>query len=203
MKRIAHAAGMLVLTFSCEAFAQRDALTIDCTGAFARSTSHAKLVAAFGRNNVVSQKVQDAEGETPVASVVFPKDPRKRADFIWTNQEQRREPRVRINGSGWRTPHGIAVGATLKDVERLNGKPFQLSGFGWDVGGRTTSWNKGALDKPLPGGCRLHVDFAADSKAPDKLVDKVTGDKTFNSNDPAMAAVKPTVTAIVIYYPDR
>ena len=162
-----------------------------------------KLVAAFGAGNVVYRKVRDAEGEEPMASVVFPNDAGKRADFIWKKPKERRDPWVRIHGAGWQTPHGIRVGTTLQEVERLNRKPFTLSGFGWDLGGRATDWHKGALDQPLPGGCRLHVDFAADPKAPGKLVDKVTGDKPFRSSDPAMIAVKPRVAAMEVYYPDR
>ena len=207
MRAGAHTTGViLALLFPGEAFAQprlrAGDLVIDCQGAFAKTASHATLVAAFGAKNVVYQKVQDAEGETPMASVVFPNDPNKRAEFIWQKPKQRREPLVKVNG-GWRVPNGIRVGTTLKEVERLNRKPFRLSGFGWDLGGRVTDWNKGALDQPLPGGCLILVDFAADLKAPGKLIDKVTGDTSFGSNDPAMAAVKPRVAAMVIYYPGR
>lgn len=36
-------------------------------------------------------------------------------------------------------------GTSLKELQRLNGKPFRLFGFSWDYGGLVESWQKGRL----------------------------------------------------------
>jgi len=52
---------------------------------------------------------------------------------------------------------------TLAEMERINGRPFGLAGFAWDYGGRVTAWRGGALSRPLPGSCRIGIDFYAAS----------------------------------------
>ena len=42
----------------------------------------------------------------------------------------------KIDGpSKWLTPFGIRIGTPFGEVEKQNGKPFRLNGFGWDLGG--------------------------------------------------------------------
>jgi hypothetical protein len=36
----------------------------------------------------------------------------------------------------WKAAHGITLGTSLVQLERLNRHPFTLAGFGWDYGGR-------------------------------------------------------------------
>lgn len=51
-----------------------------------------------------------------------------------------------IPGSHWvSADHGVRIGTSLAELNRLNGKPFKLSGFGWDYGGSITDWQGGAL----------------------------------------------------------
>jgi hypothetical protein len=54
----------------------------------------------------------------------------------------------------------------------------------------------------VPGGCTLSVTFAHDEAAPEKELNAVTGDKTVMSNNRNVRAVKATVTAISVGYPD-
>jgi len=48
---------------------------LQCEGAFARDSSHAKLVQAFGKGSVAFLDVEGAEGEKLKASVVYPAQP--------------------------------------------------------------------------------------------------------------------------------
>ena len=60
-------------------------------------------------------------------------------------------------------------------------------------------WEGGALSS-LPGGCKVGMRLAADSKAPPDARNAVTGDKQFLSNDASVRAVKPSVAEILIGY---
>jgi hypothetical protein len=180
------------------------ARVIKCEGPFGREASHAGLVKAFGNSNVVYQDIDGAEGETIKASVLYPKDPKAKLEFIWSDADTRRRPMIRAKDqSTWATANGIRIGMSLADVEKLNGKPFKLSGFDWDYGGRVTDWQDGALAKPQPGGCIIGMDFVHPEDAPDANLTKVTGDSEFLSDNADMRAVEPYVASLTVSYPQR
>ena len=68
------------------------------------------------------------------------------------------------------------------------------------AGGVITDWQGGALAK-MPGGCELRFGFNPWADAPDEARDKVSGEKEFLSSDPNMRASKPTVSEIILSYP--
>jgi len=182
----------------------RPARIVDCRGPFARDSSHARLVAAFGRRNVRYQKVHGAEGEKLWASVLHPADAKARLEFIWDDAKRRRRPWMRIeDASTWQSQNGIHVGMPLAEVERINGGPFTLAGFEWDYGGRVSDWRGGTLSRPLPGGCQIGVDFYPAQDAPTAALDNVSGDQDFASDNADMRATRPTVGVLVIYYPKQ
>lgn len=173
---------------------------LGCTGVFARDSSHARVVAAFGARNVTFKTVPLPEGETGKATVVLDKNGKPRLHFIWRDEKRRRNlPSVFVyDSANWRTPQGVAVGSTLADVERINGKPFTLLGFGWDYSGTVSNWDGGTLDKP-EGGCRFIVRFEATiPNAPG--ADALDGDKEISSADPIMQAVKPKIYDLGLDY---
>ena len=46
----------------------------------------------------------------------------------------------------WRTVHAIKPGTGIAELNRINGRPFDFYGFGWDYGGIIDkNWNGGAL----------------------------------------------------------
>ena len=59
--------------------------------------------------------------------------------------------RIQISGANslWRTVHAISLGTTLKQLEQLNRKPFQLAGFDFDYSGTVLSWSHGELEGVL------------------------------------------------------
>jgi hypothetical protein len=198
-------AGLLAM-FASLALAQRasPARVIKCEGPFGRNASHDDLVKAFGASNVVYQDVAGAEGETIKATVLFPSDRKARLEVIWSDEKARRGPMVRAKDqSAWASPDGIRIGMAIADVEKLNGKPFKLSGFDWDYGGRALNWQGGALDKPQPGGCIIGVSFVHAEDAPEANLTRVTGDNEFNSDSADMRAVEPYVSEVTISYPQR
>jgi hypothetical protein len=65
-------------------------------------------------------------------------------------------------------------------LEKLNGKPFSFSGFDWDLGGWVTNWNGGQLE-----GKGLMIRLSGEGYGAE-----LSGDRTLNSNDPAVAKLK-------------
>lgn len=181
------------------ASAQPAPQTLACEGAFAKDSTHERVVQAFGKQNVVFQTVPGPEGTKLKATVVYPKDPKRRLEITWWDEKGRKRPSniAARDPSTWATSNGIKVGSTLAAVEALNGKPFKLSGFDWDYGGRVTNWQGGKLAGP----CHLTLMFGQAENAPEANAQKVLGDQEFLSNDPNMRAVKPTVFEVAIGYP--
>jgi len=174
--------------------------TLACAGAFAKNTSEQKLAAQFGKDNVVWTQVDGPEASKLDATVLFPTDPKRRLEVLWTNAETRSDVQViAINGqSAWTAPKGLKLGLTVAALEKLNGKPFSMKGFGGDTSGQVTSWNGGAL-AALPGGCMAGVRFSADPKA-GPLDASIIDGKEFLSNLPALKTAQAKVAEILIGY---
>jgi hypothetical protein len=196
-------AGLLVLT-PCLAPAERAAAprAIKCEGPFGRDAGHADLVKAFGSANVVYQDIDGAEGEKIKASVLYPNDAKTKLEIIWDDEKARRGPMIRARDqSAWASANGIRIGMAIADIEKMNGKPFTLSGFDWDYGGRVKDWRGGELAKPLPGGCIVGVEFVHPEDSPEANLTKVSGDGDFLSDNADMRAVDPYVAVVTISYP--
>ena len=139
--------------------------TVACRDAFAKDSSHVKLATVFGAQNVAWDDVDGPEGSKLKATVLFPNDPKRRLEVVWTKPDARTDTQlIAINGqSTWAAPKGLKLGMTLAAVEKLNGKPFRLTGFEKDTGGTVQSWDAGALAE-LPGGCKVSLRFEPDPK---------------------------------------
>ncbi|HEY4774323.1 MAG TPA: hypothetical protein VIH40_05835 [Xanthobacteraceae bacterium] len=173
-----------------------------CGGVFAKDSSHLKLATFFGSENLAWADVDGPERSKIKASVLYPRDPRRRLEVLWNLEASRSDTQVIvINGqSTWLAPKNLRLGLTLAALEKLNGRPFRLSGFDHENGGMVQNWDGGAL-ATLPGGCQLGVRLAPDPKAPQPARSEVLGDKPFASNDPQMRAVQPKIVEILVGYP--
>jgi hypothetical protein len=197
-------AGAVLIAFGSAAAAQ-EPLVAKCEGPLGRNATRADVMKAFGQNAVDERVDHDGAEEKLRATVLYAQDPKRRLEIIWEDQRARRRPTIRITGeSTWTTPHGIRLGMTLADIERLNGKPFRLYGYEWDLGGRTTNWQGGALGKPLPGGCRLRLSIGIDDESiKSPHLDKVSGDTEYLSSNPDIRALKPKVFIILLEHVKR
>jgi hypothetical protein len=176
------------------------ARTIACNGVFGKESSHLKLATRFDSRNVAFTEVDGPEGSRLMASVLFPNDPRRRLEVLWQNEAARADTHlIVINGqSAWTAPKGLRLGLALAALEKLNGKPFKMSGFDQPNGGSVSDWQGGALET-LPGGCRLGIRLVPDAKATEAARNEVLG-KEFLSNDAKMRAVRPIIAEIIIGY---
>jgi hypothetical protein len=168
-------------------------------GPLTRESSEAQLKQRYGPEMVSSSRIQIGEGETMAGTVLFPGDSLRTAEIIWADSVSRRRPaRFILRGSKslWRTARGISLGTTLHELERLNGRPFMLAGFGWDYGGVVTDWGGGALDTALAG-VKLYLDPGPEQyqSAP---YTEVLGDRDYSSSLKPMQQMNPKVSQIFV-----
>jgi hypothetical protein len=173
---------------------------VACTGLFAKDSSHLKLATVYGAQNVTFAEVDGPQNSKLMASVLYPKDPKRHLEVLWNNEAARTDTSlVVINGqSTWTGPKGLRLGLAIAALEKLNGKPFQLAGFDQDNAGAAVDWQGGAFDK-VPGGCKIGVRTAPDPKAPESARTAAAG-KILMSSDAVVRAVQPKIVEIIIGY---
>jgi len=174
---------------------------VACSGVFARDSSHSKLAMAFQAKNVAFTEVDSGSGAKVTASVLFAKDSKQRLEVWWSKPASRSDIHlIVINGqSNWTAPGELRLGLTLAELERLNGKPFKLSGFDKDGVATLSDWNDGELAAPA-GGCKLGVSLRADPKTAVTALSAAPADRAFTSADAALRAANPTVSEILVAY---
>jgi hypothetical protein len=174
--------------------------TVACSGPFSKDSSNLRLAMVFDSNNLSFQDV-DVNGTKVGATIVYPKDPKRRLEIWWQNPASRSGTYlILINGkSTWGAPNGLKLGLTLAELEKLNHKPFKLKGFDKDGTATVSDWDGGTLSK-IPGDCKGGVSLQPDAKAAPDAVTALTADKEYSSSDPEMRAVKPHVSEILIGY---
>jgi hypothetical protein len=174
---------------------------IACSGIFARESSHLRLSMTFDYKNVAFGDVDANGGAKVKATIVFPNDPKRRLEVWWSNPAERTGIYlIDIKGkSQWSGPDGMRLGLNVVQLEKLNHKPFKLKGFDKSGVATISDWDGGEL-AALPGGCKSGVSLAADPKAAADAVGALSPDKEYSSDDPAVRAVKPTVSEILIGY---
>ena len=154
---------------TAEAGAAEVAFVLGCGAPFTRDATPATLAAVFGRENVVPETIDGPEGEPMNVTAIYPNDPEKRIEVSFANEEERTgliAVTVRDHPSLWKGQGGYSFGDAIEAVEKANGGPFAISGFGWDYGGFVTDWKGGKLKEA--GGCTTTVRFLpeADDIAP-------------------------------------
>ena len=111
---------------------------------------------------------------------------------------------IRISGqkSIWKVGPGVTLGTTLKDLERLNRRPFVLAGFGWDYSGTVVSWEKGDLEKEFTTSGRVIVRLKPIEEiykiVSSEEAESVMGDQDCRSDSKVMQKINPRVYAITI-----
>jgi hypothetical protein len=173
---------------------------VACAGAFAKNSSHLKLAQAYGPLNLAFAEVDGPQNSKLMASVLYPKDPKRHLEVLWNNEAARSDTSlVVINGqSTWTGPKGLRLGLPIAALEKLNGKPFQLAGFDQDNAGAALDWQGGALEK-VPGGCKVSVRMTPDPKATEDARTAAAG-KVLMSSDAVVRAVQPKIAEILIGY---
>jgi hypothetical protein len=178
--------------------------TLQCDTLFTPQVGASDLEKVFGPENVVTADIYLGEGEYESGTVLFPSSAHDRVEIRWHDKVARRYPAsVEARApSSWKAPLDISVGMDLLKVERINGRPFRLRGYGSDGSGWTRSWGQGRLE--AMSGCHLNLRLQYDwnierSPSDDRLFRQAFGD-FFSSGHPAFQKMNPKVTSIMLTY---
>lgn len=173
---------------------------VACEGVFASDSSEARLVEAFGRDNVVTGDVDGPEGTTMLATTVYPDDPARALQFTWWDEETNAliaNVRLPPEADG---PGGVRTGMSVGEVEALNGEPFELTGFFWDYGGYA-GFQSGRLAE-IAGGCMLSLSFTPmKDDLTEAQSEAVSGDMMLNSDLPVLGEIDTRLVTINFGYP--
>jgi hypothetical protein len=168
-------------------------------GRVTAGSSEADLRQAYGPDAVDSSRIDIGEGETTPGTVLYHSDSARRAEIIWQDTVKRARPaRLILRGgrSLWQVNPGISLGTSLQDLERMNGRPFKLAGFGWDYSGVVIDWSGGNLDSSLAG-IKLYLD-PGNSAYESPIYAQVLGDRDYSSALAPMQQLSPRVYQIFV-----
>jgi hypothetical protein len=196
------AAGGL-LSISAPALAQEAAPqngAITCSSPVAPKDSAKSLTQRYGKDAAIAE-LPGAEGEKYKGVVLFPRARDQRIEISFAGNAMNAAAGLSIRhagkGSRWNIA-GVSIGSSLADVQKANGRPFVVSGFGWDYGGFVTDWKGGALASLQPGGCRIMLRFDKEAGAPANLL----GDGVKVASDNAsLRKWGPVVTEMGVNFP--
>jgi hypothetical protein len=163
------------------------------------TSSETVLEQQYGKAAVTPARIELGEGETTPGTVLFPTDSLRRLEIVWHDTVSRSRPaRIVQRGSRseWVLEPGISLGTSLQELERLNGRPFALAGFGWDYAGVITDWKGGALDSVLAG-AKLYLD-PGPAQYESAAYSQVLGDRDYSSSLPPMQQLNPRVGQIFV-----
>jgi len=186
-------------------------------GPVTRASTEISLIELLGKD-AVQQSVDLGEGFFQPGLVIYKDDPSRRLEIVW-NLDVPAHPwyvficRIDLTAPPpcrWRTADGVGMGTTLKELERLNGKPFRMLIWGSDGGGNVASFDGGALasfdfDREPWNSDRLilRLEPRTDAKGYDlpKLSDEekaevFAGEKTVGSSHPVLQKINPYVAEV-------
>ncbi|HRF09935.1 MAG TPA: hypothetical protein PL193_15000 [Xanthobacteraceae bacterium] len=175
---------------------------VECRAQFGPNATHADLVKAYGAKNVTIEEVSRAEGEVVVASVIFAKDPLRRLEVEWFDEEKRAKPAVITvfgENNRWIGPYGIRNGMTIQRIEQIAGKPFKINGFAFDVAGK--GHFAGTKLEKLAGGCAFDGHFDIDGGQPPEHLKRFIGEVEIDSNDKDLLTLRPRLWIFTLSYP--
>ena len=166
-------------------------------------TTRKDLVRMYGAANVVDQDVDIGEGEMQSGTFLFPKDPQRQIEILWKDPDNKTAPEsAHIWGkkSFWHGAHGITLGTSVSELERLNGRPFRfaLTNDGTDMAEERISWQGGRLEKEFQGNGRIILQIES---SPTKGA-KPMGPADFevDSDNPVWRAQTPQISEMTWFF---
>ena len=154
----------------------------------------AELEQAYGKANVKHEDIPGAEGETIPGARLFA-DTDQELEVIWDPENEKKKVvfDVHVIGTAWKFENGLKTGMTLEEVEKINGKPFKISGFAWDYGGYA-NFEGGKLAG------KVSLRF---NPSTEDIPEYLQGDKELSSTDKKLRAVKPVVETPISVFMKR
>jgi hypothetical protein len=169
---------------------------VECSGPFAKDSGMLALAVTYDSRNMIFTH-ETVQGVPVGVTVLFPKDARRRLEVWWQNSNRTGTYLIDIAGKSiWTAPKGLRLGLDIEQLQKLNHKPFKLKGFDQDGVASVADWDGGEL-AALPGGCKAGVNLEAKNKT---AAGELPAKDQYSSDDPAMRALKPWVSEILIGY---
>ncbi|MEQ1677519.1 MAG: hypothetical protein ABL876_12500 [Chitinophagaceae bacterium] len=167
-------------------------VTDSAWGAITTKTDFAGLQSIFGAANVKDERICGPECiDSLDVTIIYP-ETNKEIIVHWKDSLYHKKI-VYIETSGeegpYRTPTGLKIGTTLRELLKLNGQKITFYGFGWDYGGYIQSYNSGTLEKSA-----VHFRLDLFSKSDDM---SLLGDMELNTD---MPAVQKKLDSIQVYH---
>jgi hypothetical protein len=168
-----------------------------------------ELKSKFGAGHVSYDTIWGAEGNYTMGSYID-KGTKDEVEIYWSDSAGRAGlitamAKAYYDASGnyifdnkWSSATGVHIGSTTDELEKLNGKPFVFSGFGWDYGGGIRDWNKGKLEDAGVG-VEL-TESESIGKLPEKEYEQILGDQDVSSDHPVVKKVQPKVYRMSVYH---
>lgn len=153
--------------------------------------SEQSIINRIGGQNVERGEYSIGEGEMITVTYVYP-GTEKELILLWLEEDFTNLHSIILAkaNSPWKTADGLQIGSSLKEVEKINGKAFQMSGFQWDYAGTTTTWQNGNLSG------KIQIVFDEPSRVHKSLI----GDHSIASDDSRMRRANPTVREIKVLF---
>jgi len=146
------------------------------------------LKTLLGASKVKPVKLPGPEG-TELDGVKLFAGTDRELEILFDEESQEKEiSDVRIIGKGWKFTNGLKLGMSIAEVEKVNGKPYEVSGFDWDYGGYA-NFEGGKME------AKASVRFSPTGEINKSL----SGDKQIPSTDKKLRAAKVTVTEISVF----
>jgi hypothetical protein len=179
-------------------------------GPITAATTRADLDTLFGKDNVRDGSLHGSE-VPEAATIVLGNDTSASLAVTW---DRERPSTIHIcfgtqtGPCRWRTASGVRIGLPLRELEKINGKSFQLSGYGSEDEGSVTSWRHGMLEED-PTVCghlvvRLTPEAELDgrplSKEESGLLKQLQGEKPFSSSYLPLVELNPIVSALELQF---
>jgi hypothetical protein len=135
-------------------------------GLITASTTKPDLAELYGKENISDTIVFSYEGIDVIGSQVSFENNNDNLYIVWN--EDNLTPQtiiIKNENSNWKTKDGIGIGNTITEVEKANGKPFELhplAEIDWYLAGTVKNWNSGSFTNT-----GLNVQFKITKALPD------------------------------------
>lgn len=149
------------------------------------------LKTLFGGGKVKPAEIPGPEGTTLEGARLF-EGTDKELEIIFNPEGAEKEIwDIRIIGKVWKFDNGLKLGMTVEELEKINGRAFTISGFGWDYGGYA-NFEGGKL----AGKVTIRLDPPEAAVIPEAL----SGDRAIPSSDKKLRALKAKAGEISVIF---
>ena len=135
-----------------------------------------------GTNDEVEIYWEDSLGRSGIASASVHAQWKENGDYDYKSK--------------WISASGVKLGMTTDELEKLNGKPFTFSGFGWDYGGGVMSWKDGKLEKF---GVGVTLTDGDERNSTEEELNEILGDQEVKSDNVVVKKTQPRVNAFSVH----